>query len=89
MKAIIENPLQVYNCNNTTFKLTLLQFGRIIQDITESRNEKELRLKLKISKELGQTSNFEFGFGSSHVWVKQINPIYNKLNDERIIFAEF
>ena len=85
MKAIIENPLQVYG----NFELILLEFGRIIQDITESRNEKELRLNLKISKDLGQTSNFEFGFGSSHVWVKQLNPITNKLNDERIIFAEF
>ena len=69
MKAIIENPLQVYG----NFELILLEFGRIIQDITESRNEKELRLNLKISKDLGQTSNFEFGFGSSHVWVKQFN----------------
>ena len=85
MKAIIENPLQVYG----NFELILLEFGRIIQDITESRNEKELRLNLKISKDLGQTSNFEFGFGSSHVWVKQLNPITNNLNNERIIFAEF
>lgn len=85
MKAIIENSLQVYG----NFDLILLEFSRIIQDITESRNEKELRLNLKISKGLGQTSNFKFGFGSSHVWVKQINPIYNKLNGERIIFAEF
>ncbi len=45
MKAIIENPLKVYG----NFDLTLLEFGRIIQDITESRNEKELRLNLKIS----------------------------------------
>ena len=88
MKAIIENSL-LYRGDNEKFKETLLQFGRIIQDISLSENENQLKFNLKISKELGQTSNFEFGFGSSHVWVKQLNPLTNKLNNERIIFAEF
>lgn len=88
MKAIIENSL-LYGGDKKKFEETLLQFGRIIQDISLSENEKQLRLNLKISKDFGQTSNFEFGFGSSHVWVKQLNPITNNLNNERIIFAEF
>lgn len=88
MKAIIENPLQ-YGGDNEKFKETLFQFGRIIQDISLSENENQLRFNLNLSKDFGQTSNFEFGFGSSHVWVKQLNPITNKLNNERIIFVEF
>jgi hypothetical protein len=68
MKATIENFIQ-YN-SNISIKELLLQFNDILEVINESENERELTngiSKLFTTYYL----NFSYGFGSSHMWVKQ------------------
>lgn len=86
MKATIENPIQFFN--ETIFNETLMQFARILQDITTAKDIDEMRANLDYSKHLRQTSNFLYGFGGSHLWVKQIHPD-SKAALSQIIFVEF
>lgn len=84
MKAIIENSLTTTDsdhsrmtCSEVSF--LFYEFNHILQSITMARNENELRKHMKsINYEY-----FTYGFGSSHMWVNQIDK------DIRIIFVEF
>ena len=68
MKAIIENPLDMSN-----FAVNMrisIEFTAIITLITRSKTETELRGKVNNFKT--KSEFFLWGFGLSHMWVKQI-----------------
>lgn len=86
MKATIENPVAFYDEQN--FSQSLMEFARITQDIATARDESELRANLDYSLKLGQINNFKYGFGSSHLWVKQLSRD-RKETREQVIFVNY
>lgn len=86
MKAIIENPVQFYDERN--FSQSLMEFARITQDIATAGDESELKANLDYSLKIGQINNFKYGFGSSHLWVKQLSRD-RKETKQQVIFVEF
>lgn len=79
MKAIIEEQLK-----NITPEVAVL-FAEILNCITSSRNEAELRREMELIKIRHYQFNdlFTYGFGSHHLWVNQAN------RRNRLIFVEF
>lgn len=81
MKAIVENPLNV-NCSPIAISLYVNMLNRT----TWCKNENELRDTMKFSSiEYPATFNsiFDYGFGSSHMWVSE------KESGKRLILVEF
>lgn len=79
MKAIIEETIK----NITPEALTI--FAEILNSITSSRNEAELRRNMEnVKRRLYQFDDlFVYGFGSSHMWVCEQG------RKNRLIFVEF
>jgi len=80
MKAEIENPIAYYDWQN--FNQSLMEFAKITQDIASARTMVEVRKNLLYSKSIGQINNFEYGFGSSHLWVKQLSRDRDKTMEQ-------
>lgn len=81
MKAIVENPLNV-ECSPIAISL----YVNILNGITQSKNEQDLRDTMKFAfVEYPATfySFFDYGFGSNHMWVNE------KENGKRLILVEF
>lgn len=78
MKAIVETSL----LNRTNRSLEI--FVEILSKITFCKNSGELRQCMKLVTQQYQTFNdyYEYGFGASHMWVKEIG------HNERLIFVE-
>ena len=83
MNAIVENPITFLG--KEVYHETLLQFCRILQDITSARDTTEMFANLDYSHSIGQTSNFMYGSGGSHLWVKQINLDGNTIDGRKLI----
>lgn len=88
MKAIIENSVNIINPKtginfreNKYFEC-LSEFDLILTNITTAKNEEALRAHFKF----GSYRNFKVGFGSNHMWVKQI--IDGEIK-QQVIFVEF
>lgn len=79
MKAIIENQLENFSCEASII------FVEIINAITGSENENHLRFAFKVLESTYSdfSDYFEYGFGSSHMWLKE------RGNSKRLIFVEF
>lgn len=79
MKATIEEQLK-----NITPEVAVL-FAEILNCITSSRNEAELRREMELIKirHYQFRDLFTYGFGSHHLWVNQAN------RRNRLIFVEF
>lgn len=61
-------------------------FAEILNAITTSKNEAELRKEMKRIKDsflMSFSSYFDYGFGSNHMWVCEAGK------KERLIFVEF
>ena len=85
MKAIVENPVKVENFWTLSEKADVYsQFARILNIITKSKNERDLRLLM--GSRQGIYPDFEFGFGGSHMWVKQKNC--GRMIGSQVIFVE-
>lgn len=79
MKATIES-----NFNFNFYSIRI--FAEILNAITTSKNEAELRKEMKIIKDsflMSFSSYFDYGFGSNHMWVCEAGK------KERLIFVEF
>lgn len=79
MKAIIES-----NFNFNFYSIRI--FAEILNAITTSKNEAELRKEMKRIKDsflMSFSSYFDYGFGSNHMWVCEAGK------KERLIFVEF
>lgn len=79
MKATIES-----NFNFNFYSIRI--FAEILNAITTSKNEAELRKEMKRIKDsflMSFSSYFDYGFGSNHMWV------YEAGKKERLIFVEF
>lgn len=74
MEAIVEKMLPKVNYD---------QLHTILMDISDSLTEDELRENMKDSKESELITEFDYGFGNSHMWVK------HKSSDSRLIFVKF
>jgi hypothetical protein len=81
MKAIIESTIKEVCQYRTHIEQ---EFLIIINLILSSTYEGELRRYFKPNFEY-----FKVGFGSNHMWVKQINLKTRELYTDRIIFVEF
>jgi hypothetical protein len=79
MKATIES-----NFNFNFYSIRI--FAEILNAITTSKNEAELRKEMKRIKDsflMSFSSYFDYGFGSNHMWVCKAGK------KERLIFVEF
>lgn len=79
MKATIES-----NFNFNFYSIRI--FAVILNAITTSKNEAELRKEMKRIKDsflMSFSSYFDYGFGSNHMWVCEAGK------KERLIFVEF
>lgn len=79
MKATIES-----NFNFNFYSIRI--FAEILNAITTSKNEAELRKEMKRIKDsflMPFSSYFDYGFGSNHMWVCEAGK------KERLIFVEF
>lgn len=79
MKATIES-----NFNFNFYSIRI--FAEILNTITTSKNEAELRKEMKRIKGsflMSFSSYFDYGFGSNHMWVCEAGK------KERLIFVEF
>ena len=79
MKATIES-----NFNFNFYSIRI--FAEILNAITTSKNEAELRKEMKRIKDsflMSFNSCFVYGFGSTHMWVTEPG------RKERLIFVEF
>lgn len=79
MKATIES-----NFNFNFYSIRI--FAEILNAITTSKNEAELRKEMKRIKDsllMSFSSYFDYGFGSNHMWVCEAGK------KERLIFVEF
>lgn len=79
MKATIES-----NFNFNFYSIRI--FAEILNAITTSKNEAELRKEMKRIKDsflMSFSSYFDYGFGSNHMWVCEVGK------KERLIFVEF
>lgn len=79
MKATIES-----NFNFNFYSIRI--FAEILNAITTSKNEAELREEMKRVKDsflMSFSSYFDYGFGSNHMWVCEAGK------KERLIFVEF
>lgn len=79
MKATIES-----NFNFNFYSIRI--FAEILNAITTSKNEAELRKEMKKIKDsflMSFSSYFDYGFGSNHMWVCEAGK------KERLIFVEF
>lgn len=86
MKAIVENSVKIESFWTITEKQDVLsQFARILNTVTNSKNESDLRLLM--GSRQGMYPDFEFGFGGHHMWVKQKNT--GGIIGSQVIFVEF
>lgn len=79
MKATIES-----NFNFNFYSIRI--FAEILNAITTSKNEAELRKEMKRIKDsflMSFSSYFDYGFGSNHMWVCEAGK------KERLILVEF
>lgn len=79
MKATIES-----NFNFNFYSIRI--FAEILNAITTSKNEAELRKEMKRIKDsflMSFSSYFDYGFGSNHMWMCEAGK------KERLIFVEF
>ncbi len=79
MKATVES-----NFNFNFYSIRI--FAEILNAITTSKNEAELREEMKKVKDsflMSFSSYFDYGFGSNHMWVCEAGK------KERLIFVEF
>lgn len=79
MKSTIES-----NFNFNFYSIRI--FAEILNAITTSKNEAELRKEMKRIKDsflMSFSSYFDYGFGSNHMWVCEAGK------KERLIFVEF
>jgi len=81
MKAIIESTLKEAYLYQSYMEC---EFITIINLILSSTCESDLRLYFS-----SKLKYFALGFGSNHMWVKQIDLINMKLFPDRLIFVEF
>lgn len=78
MKAIVENVALTANLEKFN------AFVCILNVINLSKNENDLRANMKHISEIISKYGFDYGFGSSHMWVSDTN-----IGGERVIFVEF
>lgn len=85
MKLTVDRDMtdRVYGLfNDSGLKEFNEEFISILKLITFSENEAKLRINMQIT----PFNYFKVGFGSSHMWVKQL--VHGKTR-EQIIFVEF
>ena len=80
MKTVIENGVNTKSLNDEECKDLMREFNIIIMTLNMSWTETHLR---KFMKSNGKLKYFDYGFGSSHIWVKQSKT------ENRILFCEF
>lgn len=95
MKAIIENSVIFLNKMEDNCDL-FTAFNGILQAITTSNTEEELRITMKNLETHPDTYKrfFDWGFGGSHMWVCQLCIPWDSNSEfinptERIIIVEF
>lgn len=93
MKAIIENAVLFLEHDGMDYDM-LVAFNTLLQIISRSKDEKDLRLQMSHISDSTHKVYFKWGFGGNHMWVHQnkIEADYNGtyINDsKRIIFVKF
>lgn len=86
MKRIeIENTVQIYN------EATAVAYAQLINTIVWSQTSDELYERLNTIKQILTVHlHFEWGFGSSHFWLKQRKELRSEeLLEERILIVKF
>ena len=81
MKAIVEKAVNLFPIPEYSELAILKELNQILASIAISRNRNMLRSQMAETFFI----YFEYGFGSSHMWVKQVGF----LNDGNMITVEF
>lgn len=86
MKATIENPVNIredlaYVGDEKYFNI-LAEFNLLLTRINGAENVKQLKSFLSLDK----YNYFKYGFGGSHMWVKQV---INGQPKQQVIFVQF
>lgn len=85
MKAIVENSLSIGGFNDIVDLTLFIEFNKLLIVTTNSQSKEVLRHYMKL--EFEKSVNFKYGFGASHMWIKQI--VKGKLSENRLIIVEF
>ena len=85
MKVIVENFIHFFDENSNNYSEACKEFNKIINHVLIAPDEQQVRDNM-------DTANFQYfkyGFGSSHMWVHQLNPIKGGVVKQRILIVEF
>ena len=86
MKAIVESTPTLEKLNSSEQDILMKQFFSVLRRITVNKSRDEITESLDYFKEqvcyLNESHHLHWGFGGSHMWVKQ------RGNDNRLIFVE-
>ena len=81
MKAIIENQIQLFLNSSEINTVIFREFNEIIGCILDAISETGLRAMMP-----SNPIHFHYGYGSSHMWVRQMISGESK---QQVIFVEF
>lgn len=84
MKPIFETSL-ILETTDGNLNPLMLEFNRLLIVLTNSITVDMLKYYMKL--EFEKSKNFAYGFGSSHLWVKQI--VNNRPTKNRLVIVEF
>ena len=85
MKAIVENSLCIGGFNDTVDLSLFVEFNKLLIVTTNAQSKEVLKHYMKL--EFSNSVNFKYGFGASHMWVKQI--VKGETCTNRLIIVEF
>lgn len=88
MKAIVENTPVITKELKDNSKSVYSAFIHILTIITLENTEKCLKDSMDHQYSIFK-KYFKYGFGSRHMWVKQVNNTGSELLSERLIIVEF
>ena len=87
MKAIIENGVNYSPIPTRTIKREIQDdFCEILNIVLSCETEEQLISTINTELDFGEWNNFKVGFGSNHMWVKQV---LNGKVKQQVIFVEF
>ena len=86
MQSLVESSPKIENLKEPERNILYRQFYAILVCIGKCANEEALRTAMEAYREKvcfkNETHHFHWGFGGSHMWVKQ------RGNDDRVVFVK-
>lgn len=87
MKTIIEHHVLYFN--ETQYTEALWQLNRLFSIIAGAHDQHDLKVAMEFCKLSDDFSQFEYGYGSNHMWFTQKNLLFRRLCHNRLLIVEF